>query len=59
MGISVRFVKGEMYVWGWFGSVGRVYFISLLEFDEEDVSPFGFSGRRVAGPPFDHLRAIL
>jgi len=45
------------------GGLGRSdVSILLAHFSEltmEDDLPFGFSGRRVAGPPLDHLRAIL
>jgi hypothetical protein len=42
------------------GGFGRSDVSTLLahEFDGDDL-PFGFSGRRVAGPPLDHFRAIL
>ena len=60
MGISVRFVEREMDVGWWFGSVGSVYLISFyVKLTKGDDLPFGFSGRRVAGPPFDHFKAIL
>ena len=49
-----------MDVGWWFGSVGSVYLISFyVKLTKGDDLPFGFSGRRVAGPPFDHFKAIL
>jgi hypothetical protein len=43
------------------GGFGRSDVSTLLahDVDKKNDLPFGFSGRRVAGPPLDHLRAIL